>query len=116
MVMQGLAFRLFAVLGLAALAACAPMEWTRDDATAEQAAADTRACREQAFRETTWSSFGFYGGMGPGLYSDPFGRRYFGWPSYGAFADPFGDRFMEEARLASFCMRAKGYELAPLRR
>ena len=108
--------RALAAVSLVLLAACAPMEWTRGDATPEQLAADTRACRDQAWRESTLSSFGYYGGMGPGLFTDPFGRRYFGWPYYGSFGDPFGERFMEESSLASFCMRSKGYELAPVRK
>jgi hypothetical protein len=28
---------------------------------------------------------------------------------------PFGDAYIEESRLAHFCMRAKGYELAPIK-
>jgi hypothetical protein len=32
----------------------------------------------------------------------------------GPFFDPYYDRTMEEQRLANFCMRAKGYELAPV--
>jgi hypothetical protein len=106
--------RLLAALSLAAaLAACAPMEWTRSDATPEQIAADMRACRDQAWRETSWSSLS-YGYWGPAMLSDPFfGRRYL-WPYYSPFGDPFGDRFLEESRLTNFCMRAKGYDLAPL--
>lgn len=97
------------------LAACAPMDWTKSDATPEQMEADMRACRQQAWREASWLSFNYYGGYGPFFY-DPFGRRYFGWPYYSPFADPYGDRFLQEARLADFCMRAKGYELAPVRK
>ena len=94
------------------LAGCAPMEWTRSDATPEQLAADMRACRDQAWREGTWNAFHYYGPIG--VFADPFGRRYVGWPYYSPFGDPFGERFLEESRLASFCMRAKGYELAPV--
>jgi hypothetical protein len=94
-----------------ALSGCVAMEWTRSDATPEQLRADMRACREQAWRETSWSALG-YGTMGPpAVFADPFGRRYLGWPYYSPFVDPFGDRFMEESRLTNFCMRAKGYEL-----
>jgi hypothetical protein len=106
--------RLVAAVLLALLAACAPMEWTRSDATPGQTAADMRACRDQAWRETSWSSLG-YGAWGPPMFSDPFlGRRYLGWPYYSPFGDPFGDRFLEESRLTNFCMRAKGYDLAPV--
>jgi hypothetical protein len=99
---------------LASLAACAPMEWRRADAGPEQASADMRACREQAWREASWASLSYYGAAGPALFYDPLGRRYTGWPYYSPFADPFGDRFFEESRLTTFCMRAKGYELAPV--
>jgi hypothetical protein len=34
--------------------------------------------------------------------------------SYSAFGGPFGDTFIEESRLTHFCMRAKGYDLAPV--
>lgn len=111
---QAVMKRLVALVSLAALlAGCAPMEWTRSDATPEQMAADMRACREQAWRETRWNYFNYYGATGPAVFADPFGRHYL-WPYYGPFGDPFGDRFMEESRLANFCMRAKGYELAPV--
>lgn len=89
------------------VAACAPMDWTRSDVAPEQVQADMKACRDQAWRETSWAPFAF---------ADPFGRRYMGWPYYTPFADPYGDRFLEESRLANFCMRAKGYELAPVTR
>jgi hypothetical protein len=104
----------FLPLVLLLAAACAPLDWTRSDATSEQREADMSACRAQAWRETSWTSLGFRGGMGPLAFSDPFGRRYLGWPYYSPFADPYGDRFLEESRLANFCMRAKGYELAPV--
>jgi hypothetical protein len=106
---------LLAVLSLA-VAACAPMEWTGNDASPEQRAADLRACRDQAWREASWLWPNQYGGIGPLVYADPLGRRLLVWPYYSPFADPYGDRFMEEARLSDFCMRAKGYELAPLRK
>jgi hypothetical protein len=32
------------------------------------------------------------------------------WPS-GAFTDPHAHQFMEENRLAQFCMESKGYKL-----
>ncbi len=106
--------RLLAAALLAALAACAPMDWTRGDATPEQITADLRACRDQAWRESSWSSLA-YGVWGPPLLADPFfGRRYLGWPYTSPFGDPFGDRFLEESRLTNFCMRAKGYDLAPV--
>jgi hypothetical protein len=107
--------RLAFLLASLALAACAPMQWTKSETSADQAAADLRACREQAWRATSWGPYGYwYGGIGPFSYYDPFGRRLYPWPYYGVpYANPFDDRFMEEARLTDFCMRAKGYELTP---
>lgn len=99
---------------LLALAGCAPMDWTRSDATPEQMETDMRACRDQAWREASWSWPNQYGGIGPLVYADPLGRRLLAWPYYSPFADPYGDRFMAEARLTDFCMRAKGYELTPV--
>lgn len=110
----------FAVIPLLlAVAACASMEWTRSDATAGQVEADMKACRDLAWREANWMPWGgyYYGGVGPLAYTDPFGRRMYGWPYYySPFADPYGQRFLEEARLTDFCMRAKGYELTPLKK
>lgn len=103
--------RLLALV-LPVLAACAPMDWTKSDATPEQMQADMRTCREQAWRETSWASLNYY--VGPFPFSDPFGRSMLAWPYHSPFADPYGERFLGEARLASFCMRAKGYELAPV--
>lgn len=89
-------------------AACTPMQWVRADADAAQADADSKDCQMQAWHEARLRSFT---NLGPYyMYRDPFGRPYLA-PS--RFADPFGDRFMEESRLANFCMRSKGYELAP---
>jgi len=109
----------FAIIPLLlAVAACASMEWTRSDATAVQVEADTQACRDMAWREANrmaWGGYYYYGSIGP-LYTDPFGRRMYAWPYYSPFADPYGYRFLEEARLADFCMRAKGYELTPLKK
>jgi len=80
----------------AALAACTPMQWVKPDASAEQLERDIAACRRQARQE---ARFG-------GWLDRSVGPRYLG--------DPLGERFMEESRLAHFCMRAKGYQLAPV--
>ncbi|HYY62548.1 MAG TPA: hypothetical protein VE756_14285 [Burkholderiales bacterium] len=92
-------------------AACAPMEWTRSDVTPEELAADTQQCGQAAWREANYYSMG-YRPFGPWLYRDAFGRPFF--HPVGPFYDPFYDRTLEEQRLADFCMRAKGYELAPV--
>jgi hypothetical protein len=90
------------------LVACTPMQWVKTDAAPEQTQADAKECQMNAWQEARWRSFSYYG-MGPFLYRDRFGRPFAA--PYGPFGDPFGDRFMDESRLAHFCMRSKGYEL-----
>lgn len=102
--------KLFWTIAVALLAAaCTPVQWMRADADPAQASADSRECQMQAWQEARWRSFSYAPPLY--LYRDAFGRPSLG--PHGRFADPFGDRFMEESRLASFCMRAKGYELQP---
>lgn len=103
--------RLVPLLLLAA-AACTPMAWVKSDVTAEQSEADWQACRELAWRESAWPSLHYWAGYPPYASFDPFFGRTYAWPLY----SPFGDRFAEEARLADVCMRAKGYELGPVRK
>ena len=50
-----------------------------------------------------------------GFDSVPLGRPLVGYPS-APFADPFGNRYMTEMRLADFCMRSKGYDLAEVKK
>jgi len=95
--------------------ACTPMQWVKPDAPPEQIEQDLKTCQDEAWREVNWRSPHYYGALGPMLYPDYMGRRFLVWP-YGPFADPYGERFLEEARLADFCMRAKGYELAPVKK
>ena len=97
---------------LLVLAACTPVQWVKPDAGAAQLDADSRECQMQAWQEARWRALSYYGMYGPTLYRDSFGRPFFISP-HGPFWDPLGERFMEESRLASFCMRAKGYELQP---
>jgi len=91
--------RVFALSLLLLGTACAPMQWVRPGADAAQVDADTQQCRQQAWQETRSTYFPY---MSFPMYS----RRF-----SGPFGDPWGDRFMEESRLAQFCMRVKGYEL-----
>jgi hypothetical protein len=91
---------------------CTPMEWTKPDSNPEQLASDAQQCEMEAWREARWSYMGYYGAFGPWMYRDAFGRPFAGRP-FGPFYDPLSDRYMEEQRLANFCMRTKGYELAP---
>jgi len=106
-----------AVLFLLSLAACTPMQWIRDGAVPppEALEKDSASCREQAWREAQYRAWAYrpYGGP-PFMRRDAFGRTYTAWP-YGPSPYPFyADPAFEEARLADFCMRAKGYELVPV--
>jgi hypothetical protein len=98
-----------AALLAGAIAGCTPMQWVKQDATPEQLNTDVEDCQQRAWRESRYHAFWYRPGM-PYLLQDPLGRRVLVSPP-GPFYDPFGDQFMEEARLAHFCMRAKGYEL-----
>ena len=88
-----------ALLALLSLAACAgpPREWAKPDADREAARQDLTLCRRAAAAEAlrlqvdySLPRFGFY-------YRPRFDN----------------DRAYNEQRLTSFCMRNKGYELAP---
>jgi len=97
-----------AVIG--ALAACGPpMAWQKPGVTLAQAEADSRECaglaRHQAFRES------FFGP--PGYYGYPYGP----WPyryGYYGYHDPYMWRGQREGDLQDFCLRARGYQLAPI--
>ena len=96
------------------VAACAPMEWAREDASPEQAAADAQQCDDLAWRDAYRLRLEYvHGPFAPWMYRDAFGHPFYGRP-FGPFYEPLGDPFFEEQRLANFCMRAKGYELAPV--
>jgi hypothetical protein len=106
----------FAFLPLLLLAGCTPMQWVRDGAVpaAELLEKDNASCRQQAWRESQYRAWA-YRPITPYIARDASGRRFFAsphafhpYPMYG------GDPFFDEARLADFCMRAKGYELVPL--
>jgi hypothetical protein len=104
---QRIPLALAAALGAALICAgCTPMEWVKPDATPEEQEQDAIACQQAAWHEARMRSW----------YYRPFpvgpGRRSFYGP-FGPYGDPFGDPFMEEARLARFCMQSKGYELVP---
>ena len=99
---------LAALSSLLLAAACTPMQWVRDDATPAQLDADAAHCQQEAWREARFRSWAF-GPPVPIVLHDPAGRPFV--RHYGLFYDPFHDAFMEEARLAQFCMRAKGYRL-----
>jgi hypothetical protein len=91
------------------LAACTPMAWVKADATPEQLREDAVQCQQDAWREASLRSW-YYQPFGPSFLRDRFGNRIVTGP-YGVFPGPYGDPFMEESRLAQFCMRSKGYSL-----
>ena len=103
--------RSIALLALLVMGGCAPAQWTRQDASAEQLERDLKECRDSAFWEAQGRPFGFQH-VGPMVVQDSTGRRFVVYPA-GPFADPYGERFVEESRLAHFCMRNRGYQLAP---
>lgn len=99
--------RILSLLLASLLSACSTSEWARPDVTAEQADRDQIDCQRWAGREASLRAEGFYGpGYGP---YGPFASRRFG---PGAM-DSGGYRMLDEAQLADFCMRAKGYQRAP---
>lgn len=87
------------------------MQWVRSDTGPELLSQDLSQCRQEAWREAQWRAF-MYRPFGPTYIVDRFGRPHVF--SYSPLGDPFGDTFIEESRLAAFCMRAKGYELRPV--
>ena len=88
------------------------MQWVKEDATPEQVEQDAITCQQDAWREARSRAW-YYPALASAPFSDPFGRRFFGRP-YATYGDPFGDAYLEEGRLAQFCMRAKGYQLVPV--
>lgn len=104
--------RSFAALAAFLAVACTPMEWTRSGASPEDLRADMQQCQQQAWQEANSQMFHYYGAYGPFPYADPFGQRFMAWPD-SFIHDLHGERFIEESRLANFCMRAKGWEVAP---
>ncbi len=106
----------FCLAVLLLLAGCASMEWSKPGVTAEEFAADSRQCQQDAWREANWFYLDRtypYGGRW--VYPDPLGRPLVGYP-YVPFGDPFGERSIQQARFADFCMRAKGYELTEVQK
>ncbi|HEY2396090.1 MAG TPA: hypothetical protein VGH81_08965 [Rudaea sp.] len=92
---------LLVLLLLMAAVACTPVQWARKDTTPEQFGQDLGYCRQEAWLEAQWRSSLFLN-----RYVVPFSA--FG-------GGPFGNAYIDESRLTAFCMRAKGYELVPLK-
>lgn len=98
--------RIFPLLGIVlSLGACAQTtRWEKPQATEEATAADLRECRTQAHREA-------FRVVGP----YPAGYPYYGPFLYRGARYEYETRLRQEQyfaenRLASFCMRNKGYE------
>lgn len=108
------------MLGIAGLlAACGPpMAWQKPGVTVAEAQTDSRDCsnlaRDQAFRESFFAGpYGYPGHYGHyGSFPSRFG------PYPGAFGYSRHDSFMwrqqREGDLQNFCLRARGYHLAPV--
>ncbi len=94
------------VFAAASLGGCTPMQWVKADVTAEQVRGDEQACRLAAAREASYHGYWYQHGMQPVVV----GPGQVIWPS-GAYADPYGRQFIDENRLAHFCMESKGYQL-----
>ena len=84
------------------------MQWVKEDATPAQLDADAAHCQQEAWREARFRAWA-WGPPLPIMMRDMAGRPFV--RHYSPFYDPFGEQFMEESRLAQFCMRAKGYRL-----
>jgi hypothetical protein len=102
-------FELIAVAVLALTAACTPMQWVKEDATAQQLKEDSIQCQQDAWREARMRIW-YYRPLGASFTRD---NPSIGWP-YGPSGDPFWDPYLEESRLTQFCMRSKGYQLQPV--
>jgi hypothetical protein len=96
--------------GAAALCACSPMAWIKDDSTPEQVAGDLARCQQDAWQEARAANW-YYRPLSP-YFVPPGGGRFVVSPG-APYYDPFYDPYMQEARLTQFCMRNKGYELKP---
>lgn len=98
---------------LALLAGCGPpLVWDRPQTSDAIVHADVQDCRrmarQQAFAET-WPGPSFRGFPARGYYDRRPGYFY-----HDPFAKPFFEREARESSLHDFCMRARGYRLAPL--
>lgn len=101
------------LLALALAGGCTPMQWQKQDVSAEQLRADEEECRERAWREASLHAWQYQSMWGPAFARDSTGRGVMVWPN-SPMVDPYGYQMLEENRLAQFCMEAKGYKLVPV--
>jgi hypothetical protein len=104
--------RRVAALALAFACGCTPMQWHKEDVSAEQFKADEQECRSRAWREASVRGWHSQMMVEPIFARDASGRGFIVWHS-GAMVDPYGHQMLEEYRLAQFCMESKGYKLVP---
>lgn len=102
--------RVFAVLliGLG-LGACTPMRWEHPQYGLAGAQEDVNSCNQSARAEAWRYQMSARMWEPPRFYRDGSGRMIYA-PSYSRRYDPW----MDEARLADYCMRNKGYQLVPV--
>jgi hypothetical protein len=99
---------------LALACGCTPMQWQKENVSAEQLRVEEQECRQAAWREASLRNWHYQTMSAPVFARDAAGRGVLVWPSTGV-VDPYGYQLMEENRLAQFCMEAKGYTLVPKR-
>ena len=90
-----IAMRKIVVIALMA-AACTPLEWSKPGAGTAQVAQDNDFCQREASREAPVHAQRLPPTATQGLYSAQ---------------SESGSQLIEASRLASFCMRSKGYAL-----
>lgn len=81
------------------------MRWVKPDTAADQVRGDEQACRLAAAREASHQGYWYQHRMQPVVV----GPGQVIWPS-GPFVDPYAQQFLDENRLAQFCMESKGYK------
>jgi len=87
------------------------MQWAKQDASAAQIERDVRECRDAAWREARGRHLQQHP-VAPAVMQDSLGRRLNVYPT-GPFSDPHGEQLVEESRLTTACMRARGYQQVP---
>lgn len=105
--------RLILLFAIAA-SACTPLQWVRHDTPAEQLGRDLGQCRQDAWREAQWRSLLFMNrSVGATTVVNAQGQTIV--VPLSPFGDPFGDAYIDQSRLTASCMRARGYELVPVK-
>jgi len=104
--------RRIAILALVLAGGCTPMQWQKQDASAEQLRADEQECQQHAAREASLRAWHYQTMLGPVFARGATGGAMI-WPS-SAVVDPYGHQMLAESRLAQFCMESKGYALVPV--